>query len=107
MFELNDLPPEFSDVEKMNGVPLIICRWGVKKVRLDGKIFLAAMSSSEGGAGGGTLRTLPGQSVIEDLSASSPHCLTISGYCHPQGGCKKCKMKTTGQNEFKCDCVAT
>lgn len=107
MFNVNELSKEFNEVEKLNDVPLIICRWGIKKVKVDGKIFLAAMSPEEELYARQIPNTAPGSSIIEDLSASFPHCLTTNGWCQPQGGCKKCEVKLIAGNKYKCDCIDT
>jgi hypothetical protein len=106
MFESDELSKDFSDVEKKNDVPLIVCFWGVKKVKIKGKIFLAAVSRDEREerkrGGPAPLR----RTEIEELSSDHPGCMVISGWCQPDGGCKKCELKKQ-DDSWMCDCTQT
>lgn len=105
MFSTDDLGKDFEDVVKVNGVPIILCRWGVKKVSINGHIFLTAMSQEEEKSAIDWRNTFPRTaSRIDNLTTSHPHCVTASGWCHPQGGCKKCEMENLG-NAWRCKCV--
>src|SRR5437764_3084018 len=105
MFEFEDLNPDFDDVVKRDGVPLILCRWGVKKVRIGDKVFLAA--KDEGDERNRLWSKPSGSSELEDLSSSYPSCIFVGGWCAPIGECKKCEAKQNGDNSWNCECVKT
>lgn|SRR5262249_35417666 len=101
MFDAKDISKDFDDVERFNGVPLIICRWGVKKVFLNGQIFLAAMSPDEQIYE----RNRADSGVHETLSSPDPKCVMISGaWCAPLGRCEKCRAQREGGG-WDCKCT--
>lgn len=95
-----------SDVVHVDGSPEIISRYGFKKIELNGKLYLTAMTRKE------AVKVLS-----EILEVSEEKALAVlsktegcsgggsSAQCYPLGGCKRCKAEGTTQG-WLCYCIA-
>jgi hypothetical protein len=76
-FKRKNLSPDNGYAEKVNGVPIIVCRWGVRKAKVNGKIVL--------------------------VDAVPAYCSMDSGVCTPHAGCHECK-RTSSPLGDSCSC---
>jgi len=91
-------------VEMKGELPIILSRWGFKKVKMEGKTYLMAMTEVELKRA----KSKP-EETIRDISAFGPKrgwCVT-NGYvtCVPAGGCRGCVGNASGTNYY-CDCTS-
>lgn len=72
-----------SDVEKTNGVPIVVSQFGFKKIELNGKIYLQAMTEEEAVD---MLKRIGGPQI------NTPWCFTgNAGMCYPRDFCYMCE----------------
>jgi hypothetical protein len=97
-----------TDVEKSNGVPVVLARWGFRKVSLNGKIYLMAMTKEECDA----FKRNPAGLKLENLVSSDPeaagYCVSecnIGPCCTPVQGCRRC-IVINNQFGWTCECSA-
>lgn len=103
MFDVSTLHGDFSDVEKTNGVPLMLAPWGVKKIKLDGRIYLYPLSKEESEEY--QRRGSPKEELI-DFNDINPlaYCVYVNGFCYTRDGCRQCTLTYSGG--WNCVCTA-
>jgi hypothetical protein len=93
----------FADVEKENGIPVLLTRWGFKKIRFNGRIYLTPMTNEEHDAFKKDRNSLFIEDIPSDVNTSG-YCVGV-GYtsCSPVQGCHRCVV-IQHQFGYTCDC---
>jgi hypothetical protein len=81
-------PKFLLDIERGNDVPLVVSRWGFKRIEINGRAYLTPYTEEEARA---ELKKLN----IEDRGAYDCYTEVMWGACHVYGGCKVCKSVST------------
>jgi hypothetical protein len=98
------LPEDFlADVEMASGRPVVLSRYGWRKMSVDGKKYIVAMTKEE------AIEVLRAEGVEDPEGILSGGCASDEQYtkCYKIGNCKKkCKLKFSGSSGiWMCVCA--
>jgi hypothetical protein len=96
----------FDDVEKENGAPVFLHRWGIKKVRFQDKVYVVSMSSQEREEAKRAGQERKEIERLEDTMGDMALRYCVGhGFttCTPVQGCRGCITIPVGSG-FYCEC---
>jgi hypothetical protein len=101
----DDYDAFLNGVEMHNGVPIILSRYGYKKIEMEGKKYLLAMSETELAQEIALAKSISLDSALEHVR-KEPYCYSngMWGSCNTAYGCKKCH-KAGSSAGWWCECV--